>query len=428
MTTQPATLDRGVESSRAVLKELVGEYHPRAFAVRFWDGSTWEPEPGQPTRFTLILQHPGSLRKMFWPPGPVGFGEAYIYDDFDVQGDIHAFFDLVRFLIARKRTAWEKLLGAWHLWSLPAQGRPHVGRQAAQLSGPRRSLERDQQAISYHYDLSNDFFALWLDRRMVYSCAYFTSPTDDLDTAQERKLEYICRKLRLRSGERLLDIGCGWGGLVMHAARHHGAKALGITLSLRQAELDQERIRAQGLEGLCRVDHRDFRSITPESYDKVASVGMVEHLGKKLLPPFFRGAYRLLRPGGVFLNHGITLRSYPHPPWTAFARKYVFPDGELTPLTVLLEDAQAAGFEVRDVESLREHYPLTLHHWLQRLEARHEDVCRLTDEVTYRIFRLYLAGAIHGFESGAYNLHQTLLVKPDQGVSGLPLTRHDWYV
>jgi cyclopropane-fatty-acyl-phospholipid synthase len=429
MSTQIAVADPAVGASLTLLQALTSSYEPRDFAVRLWDGTSWEPEAGQSTKFTLVLHHPGALRAMFWPPHRSRLAEAYIYDDLDIEGDIHAFFRLIRHLLAQHWSVADRLRLAVRLWSLPSTTRPHTGRQPAHLHGRKRSLARDREAISYHYDLSNDFFATWLDRRMVYSCAYFTDASDDLDAAQEHKLDHVCRKLRLRAGERLLDIGCGWGGLAIHAAQRYGVHVLGITLSQRQAEEANERIRRAGLTDRCKVAYQDYREIDgSQSFDKIASIGMVEHLGEAMLPIFYQAAWRSLRPGGAFLNHGITLNARTgYPRWTRFARQYVFPDGEIRPLISYLHAAEAVGFEVRDVESLREHYVLTLQHWVKRLEAHHDEARQLTDEVTYRIFRLYLAGARQGFLSGSYNLHQTLLVKPADGQSGLPLTRSDWY-
>jgi cyclopropane-fatty-acyl-phospholipid synthase len=291
-------------------------------------------------------------------------------------------------------------------------------------------MERDRQAVTYHYDVSNDFYTLWLDRHMVYSCAYFASADEELDTAQARKLDYLCCKLRLHPGARLLDIGCGWGGLVIHAARRYGVEALGITLSQPQADLASERIREAGLAGHCRVEVRDYRQLDQaDGFDKLVSVGMFEHVGEALLPTYFRQAWRLLRPGGVFLNHGIA-RQATDPAVTSptFTNRYVFPDGELAPIHVTLRHAEEAGFEVRDVESLREHYALTLRHWVRRLEAAHEQALLFVDEPTYRVWRLFMSGSAHGFQVGRLNLYQTLLVKPDRGQSSLPLTRSDWYM
>jgi cyclopropane-fatty-acyl-phospholipid synthase len=292
-------------------------------------------------------------------------------------------------------------------------------------------VERDRQAVTYHYDVSNDFYALWLDRRMVYSCAYFQAPDDDLDTAQKRKLDYICRKLRLKPGQRLLDIGCGWGGLVLYAAQHYDVDATGITISGPQAALANERIAAAGLSEHCRVEARDYRELDDlQDYDALVSVGMFEHVGAAVLPAYFAQAGRLLKPGGVFLNHGIANRATDAPQRApGFSDAYVFPDGELTPINVSLRAAEEAGFEVRDVESLREHYALTLRHWVRRLEAQHDQALKFVDEPTYRVWRLFMSGSAHGFASGRLNVYQALLARPDgQGRSGLPLTRDDLYV
>jgi cyclopropane-fatty-acyl-phospholipid synthase len=266
---------------------------------------------------------------------------------------------------------------------------------------------------------------------MVYSCAYFESPGDDLDTAQEQKLDAICRKLRLSAGQRLLDVGCGWGGLVMHAATHYGVTATGITLSQPQADLANARIAEMGLADLCRVEVQDYREASPkEKYDALVSVGMFEHVGEAWLPAYFSQAWRLLRPGGVFLNHGIardTVERRILGP--SFSKTYVFPDGELVPIHVTLQAAEEAGFEVRDVESLREHYAMTLRHWVGRLESHHEQALHFVDEPTYRVWRLFMSGSARGFAIGKLNLYQALLVRPGVGGrSGLPLTRDDWYI
>lgn len=264
---------------------------------------------------------------------------------------------------------------------------------------------------------------------MVYSCAYFDTPEDDLDTAQLRKLDYICRKLRLRPGERLLDVGCGWGGLILYAAKHYKVDALGITLSAPQAKVVSEQIRQAGLADRCRVAVCDFRDMEGDGrFDKIASVGMFEHVGEKLLPTYFSRAWRLLKPGGVLLNHGISYSATYHRRGPSFIDRYVFPDGDLVPLSSSLHAAETSGFEVRDVESLREHYTLTLRRWLHRLEEHADAARQITSNKTFRIWRIYLSGSAHGFSSGRLNVYQTLLCKPSvHGRSGLPLTREDWY-
>lgn len=362
---------------------------------------------------------------MFLSPSELTLGEAYIHNDFDIEGDIEAALDVADYLLEQERGTRDL---AERLQKLPVENHPRTDRQPAKFWGSVHSKDRDRQAISYHYDLPAEFYALWLDQDMVYSCAYFATPEDDLDTAQRRKLDYICRKLRLRPGDRLLDIGCGWGGLIMHAAAHHGVQAVGITLSAPQAELARQRVRESGLNNQCRVEVWDYRDLEPsQQYDKIVSVGMFEHVGEDLLPEYFSRAWDLLRPGGVFLNHAIAYSATYHRRGPSFTDRYVFPDAELVPINTSLRAAELSGFEVRDVESLREHYALTLHHWVKRLEAHADRARTLTDDTTYRLWRLFMADAAHGFRSGRLNVYQTLLAKPQQGKSGLPLTRADWY-
>jgi cyclopropane-fatty-acyl-phospholipid synthase len=430
-TSTSKTSDQALQTTISLLQDLFGGARQRNFAVRLWDGTTWRPgdESGEPVRFTVVLQHPGALRKMFLPPNDLTLGEAYIYNDFDIEGDIEAVYPLADQFIDGHWGKMEQLRFGKRLLSLPNTGQPRPGDTAVKLQGAIHSKERDRQAVTYHYNRSNDFYALWLDSRMVYSCAYFVTPDDDIDTAQEHKLDYICRKLRLRPGERLLDIGCGWGGLVMYAAQHYGVEAYGITLSEPQAELAQKRIRDAGLTGNCSVEVRDYRDVhEANSFDKIVSVGMFEHVGEALLQTYFKLAWQLLPPGGVFLNHGIASDTIVPAQWKAsFANHYVFPDSELMPISSTLRAAVASGFEVRDVESLREHYTLTLRHWVRRLEAHAEEARKLTNDVTYRVWRLYMSGSAHAFETGQSNIYQALLAKPDRGNSGLPLTRADWY-
>ncbi|MBE0597372.1 MAG: class I SAM-dependent methyltransferase, partial [Desulfuromonadales bacterium] len=390
-------IDPSVRTSLAFLQEVLGNQHLGEVAVRLWDGTVWKNTPRP--RCTLVLKHPGALRRMFWPTNQLALGEAYIYDDFDIEGEIEEGFTLADALADMPWGVGEKLQFARHLWSLPAQGRTDFHQRGRRPSGRLHSRRRDAEAIRFHYDLSNDFFRLWLDPNMVYSCGYFAAPQDGLEAAQERKLDYICRKLRLRPGERLLDIGCGWGGLIRHAVRHYGVEAHGITISPAQAELAAERIREDGLGERCRVEVRDYRELQlPHCYDKVVSIGMFEHVGADRITDYFAQTWRLLRPGGVFLNHGIaSTLAQPLPGGPSFIDRYVFPDGELVSLTDTLRVAEMTGFEIRDVESLREHYTLTLRQWVQRLEQRRQEVIRTAGEAVYRIWRLYMAGSAHNF-------------------------------
>lgn len=412
-----------------VFDELVAISSKRKFRLQLWDGTSWSADD-HPS-FTFIVQHPRALRELFVEPTEMRLAEAYIAGDFDIQGDIEAAYEFAEDLLAQsdKLTASQKLRIASLLRGLSLHYPQNGGHGAAQLSGALHSKERDAQAIRYHYDLPPEFFALWLDRRMVYSCAYFEGgPDEDLDAAQEHKLDYICRKLRLRRGDRLLDIGCGWGGLLIHAAMHYGVLAHGITLSVRQAEIAREKIQANSLGDRCRVEVCDYRDLEyAQQFDKIVSVGMFEHVGEALLPEYFKQAWRTLRPGGVFLNHGIAACYGSQRKGSSFIERYVFPDARLVPLHTSMGTAERSGFEVRDVESLREHYALTLKHWVRRLEERAEKVRRITDETTYRIWRLYMAGSGHQFRTGELNLYQMLLAKPLNGNSGLPLTRADWY-
>ena len=412
------------------LLEALSRGYTGDLAVRFWDDTTWQLTPGV-SRFVLVLKHPGALRAMFWPFDRLAIGESYIFGDFDIEGDIFAFVDWLRHLVGRTETATlgNKLGLMRLLMSLPSEKNPRVRAKAGRPTGSDRSRGAESEAIAYSYDPPGEIFELFLDRAMQYTCGYFADANESLDAAQERKLDTICRKLRLKPGERFVDFGCGWGGLVIHAAKHFGVEAVGVTLAGEQARWAQRAIAAAGLTERVKIvltDYRDFRPTRP--FDKAASVGMSEHVGNTNLPLFLRQIFDALRPGGAYLHHCITLRPHtPYPRWTAFARKYVFPNGDIQTLPYILDSAAKVGFEVRDVESLREHYVLTLKHWVRNLEAHRTEVLRHLDEVGYRVFHLYMAGATMGFRRGIYNLNQCLVVKPDGDASGLPLSRADWY-
>jgi cyclopropane-fatty-acyl-phospholipid synthase len=418
-----------VRTSLEIFARVSQGYPSPDFSVRFWDGSIWAPDRHHPSRFTIVLHHPGALRRMFLHHSQLALGEAYLAGDFSVEGDLESSFRLADHLTTRPMSLADRLWAARALLRLPPTPVVDIGWRAANVEGPVHSRSRDRRAVTYHYDTSNEFFALWLDSAMVYSCAYFSHDAESLDRAQARKLDYVCRKLRLWPGERLLDIGCGWGGLAIHAARKFAVNALGITLSEPQALLARARIQQAGLSATSQVEVRDYRDVEGEAtFDKIASMGMVEHVGSGKLPEYLRTAWRLLRPGGAFLLLGIAespaskARGGP-----SFADHYVFPDSELPGIGELLQAAETCGFEVRDVESLREHYVLTLRRWRERLEASRESAIRAANRGAYDLWRLFMAGSAYRFRIGDYNLYQTLLVKPDNGASKLPLTRDDWY-
>ena len=356
---------------------------------------------------------------MFWPFDRVALGEAYIFDDFDIDGDIFAFTDWLRHIVrlSETRSVWAKFRLLRALRRLPNRKNPRDISKAGRPTEGDHSKANDREAISYTYDLPGEFYRLFLDKNLQYTCGYFASQDEDLDAAQERKLDYICRKLRLKPGEKFVDFGCGWGGLVIHAAKHYGVEATGVTLAGEQAKWAQRAIDEAGVADRVKIvlsDYRDFRAL--HAFDKASSVGMGEHIGVRNLPVFLAKVFECLRPGGAYLHHSITLRpNTPYPRWTAFARKYVFPNGELQTILRVQESAALAGFEIRDVENLREHYVYTLENWVRKLEANRDAVLKLVGEVSYRIFRIYMAGATLGFRYGTYGLNQVLVSKPDNG-------------
>jgi len=438
------TDDSAVGRCRAVLAAMFGEPHERSFDVRFWDGVVDRAASGR-AQYTLVLNRPAALRRMLLPPNELSLVESYISGDVDVEGSMEAAAGLAEAIGNRLRSPLGVAKLVRRVLRLPGKADDDLNDarfpERARKLGPRHTPVRDAAAVRFHYDVGNNFYKLWLDRRMVYSCAYFHSPDDSLDVAQEAKLDLICRKLRLEPGQRLLDIGCGWGGLIMYAAERYGVDATGITLSENQATFARERIENAGLGDRCRVAIRDYRTLTEaDGYDKIASIGMVEHVGLSHLPVYFASAFRALSAGGLFLNHGIVSTREARPKsikekifarlWKAdsFIDTYVFPDGKLTPSAAVIAAAEAVGFEVRDVESLREHYALTLRHWVKSLEEKSRDAIALVGNHTYRVWRLYMAGSANAFATAGINVIQTLLAKPDAvGRSNLPLTRDDIY-
>jgi len=442
--SQPV-VDPALHHSRCVIAALFGAPAERAFDVRYWDGTTERGLAGS-SRYVLAVNSRGALRAMLLPPSELSIIEAFLSGDIDVDGDLEAAVTIGDEISARIRSPRTLATAVRHLLALPRDASLSGVRAARAESIVRRlgrehDPSRDQAAIRYHYDVGNDFYTLWLDERMVYSCAYFRSPSDSLDEAQLAKLDLVCRKLRLRPGERFLDVGCGWGALVIHAAKQYGVTALGITLSEAQASLARERIAAAGVSDRCRVEIRDYRDLPkPGSFDKIASVGMVEHVGRDKLPEYFASLYEALAPGGSFLNHGIVSVHAARPAgwrerleaqlWrrNAFIEQYVFPDARLVPVHEVLGAAEGAGFETRDVESLREHYAMTLRAWLARLTTNATRAIAATNARTYRTWWLYMTGCAHAFATGRINVVQTLFSKPDAaGRALLPPTREDLY-
>jgi cyclopropane-fatty-acyl-phospholipid synthase len=443
----PAMDDRLVSLTRAILEDLFGPPEQRTFAVRLWNGETDAPESSAELPFTMVLHDAGSLRRMLLPPSELSMVEAYLHGDIDVEGDLESASTIADAVAERLGSMGTLARLTRRLLALPSGGSGSVTdarRGRARARGLRHSRQRDAAVSRFHYDTGNDFYELWLDRRMVYSCAYFARGVNDLDGAQTAKLDHICRKLRLAPGERLLDIGCGWGALVMYAAQHYGVHAHGVTLAPQQAALAQERIAAAGLEDRCRVEVLDYRDLPQDAlYDKVSSVGMAEHVGRSQIATYFDAAYRLTKAGGIFLNHcivdnGQSPRATLRRPlrWTAdriwrrseFIDRYVFPDFNLLPLGELISAGEHAGFDARDIENLRDHYALTCRHWVRRLESRRAEVVALIGESGYRVWRLYLAAGAHQHASGSNGIVQIVFAKPRRdGSTALPMTRDDLY-
>jgi len=426
------------ELTLRVLSEIVGPSSQKRLRVRLWDGSYWPdnaPPTNAPTSIaaTLVLNHPGALREMLLANTELALAEAYLHGDIDVEGDLEAAFELVD-VIANRTGGWSRELSIAHwLKKLPPRADGKESCRSANLRELRDSPERDRAAFQFHYDLSNDFFGLWLDSAKAYSCAYFQTEAAGLEKAQAHKMDTICRKLGLRPGDRLMDVGCGWGALIMHAALYYGVRATGITVSARQAECAQHRIDALGLRNCVEVRLQDYREVKGnQEYDAVVNIGMLGHVGRRNLPSYFGVMNRILKPGGLFLTEAIGTGAVPliQPAQyeDSFMDKYVFPDAVLVSAAETIQEALAEGLEVRDLENLRPHYALTLRHWVGRLEARHKEALNHVSESVYRSWRLYLAGSAHRFKTGQLAGYQTVFVKSQPSGQGtVPLNRAQWY-
>ncbi|WP_328494528.1 cyclopropane-fatty-acyl-phospholipid synthase family protein [Streptomyces sp. NBC_00414] len=423
---------------KALVEQLLGA--PLPVRIRAWDGSEAGP-PGTPV---LVVRNRRALRRLLWKPGELGLARAWVAGDLTVDGDLYAVLDAVAEMVWERgedaRTLAQALRdpdvrsGVRGLVKMagsplpPAPPREEV-RRRSQLSH-LHTKRSDRRAISHHYDVGNDFYEIVLGPSMVYSCAYWESPDGTLEDAQRDKLGLIARKLELKPGMRLLDVGCGWGSMAIHAAREHGVSVVGVTLSQEQAAYARKRVAEEGLTDRVEIRVQDYRDVSDGPYDAISSIGMAEHVGSDRYLEYARDLFALLKPGGRLLNHQIGRR-----PWrdesayeiNGFIDAYVFPDGELAPIGETVTQLESAGFEVRDVESIREHYALTLRRWVARLEADWPRAVRLTSPGRARVWRLYMAASALAFERNRIGVNQVLAVRtPGSGASGMPLRARTW--
>ncbi|MEU8828591.1 cyclopropane-fatty-acyl-phospholipid synthase family protein [Streptomyces sp. NPDC048636] len=427
----------------ALAEEALGA--PLPLRVRAWDHSEAGP-PGTPT---LVVRRRRALRRVLWKPGELGLARAWVAGDLEIEGDLYQALELLAGLLwergpgsrrSRLAAAFQALRdpalrsAARELIALAGPGLPPPPppeEARTPWSGPLHTPRRDKVAISHHYDVGNDFYERVLGPSMVYSCAYWEDgPGGTLEDAQHAKLDLVCRKLDLRPGQRLLDVGCGWGSMVLHAVREYGVTAVGITLSEEQAAYARKRIAEAGLTDRIEIRVQDYRKVVDGPYDAISSIGMAEHVGAVRYAEYTTILHRLLKPGGRLLNHQIARR--PEPDEEAyrvdeFIDRYVFPDGELAPIGRTVGQLEQAGFEVRDVEAIREHYALTLRAWVANLERHWTEAVRLTSPGRARVWRLYMAACALSFERNRIGVNQVLAVRtPGDGSSGLPLRTRDW--
>ena len=419
----------------ALAQELLGE--PLPVRIRAWDGSESGP-PGAPV---LVIRNRRALRRLLWKPGELGLARAWVAGELDIEGDLYAALDLMAGLIWERggeakdsvhpvrdpklRAAAKGLLQLAGPWLPP----PPPPEEVRRRSGTLHTKRRDKEAISHHYDVGNDFYALVLGPSMVYSCAYWEDG-GTLEDAQRDKLDLVCRKLALKADDRLLDVGCGWGSMAIHAAREYSARVTGVTLSVEQAAFARKRIAEEGLTDRIEIRVQDYRDVRDGPYDAISSIGMAEHVGSVRYREYADDLYALLKPGGRLLNHQIARR--PEKDESAyhvdeFIDAYVFPDGELAPVGRTVATLEEAGFEARDVESLREHYALTLRRWVANLEREWPRAVKMTSPGRARVWRLYMAASALSFEHNKIGVNQILAVRPaDGGGARMPLRARDW--
>ena len=410
------------------VRAVVGTSIPVRF--EFWDGSGIGPTDGIGT---LRIRSADAVRRILWAPGELGVARAYVSGDLTIEGDLYALLRVLHDASPRDLRqiglrALPAVVGAAHrlgVLGAPPPAPPEECRPAGRLHSPAR----DAEVVSHHYDVGNEFYRLVLGSSMTYSCARFVDETTSLEDAQEAKHELICRKLGIDGapGARLLDVGCGWGSMAIHAARRHGARVVGVALSREQVDLAARRVAEAGLDGQVEIRLQDYRHLRGERFDAISSVGMFEHVGSQRMTQYFETLHELLAPTGRLLNHAISKPGGSVLGRRSFVGRYVFPDGELLDVAEVVRAMQRTGFEVRDIESLREHYSRTLHHWVANLEEHWEEAVSLVGLPRASIWRLYMAASANGFDDGGLAIHQVLGVVPGpEGQSGMPPTRTGW--
>ncbi|CAI2719607.1 SAM-dependent methyltransferase [Nitrospina watsonii] len=424
-------------ATRRMLHHLGDTLNAR-FSVRLWEGSLIPLGREVDERFVIAINGSGVLGGLLRKPTLENLLLEYVKGHIEIHGDLIDFIALLRDRQMKKNlkklNKFFLLRQALPLLFAPAAHKTVQHEYTDDAIGRDAARRDNKKFIQFHYDISNEFYALFLDEEMQYSCGYFKDAGTSLDQAQQDKLEMICRKLRLQPGETLLDIGCGWGGLICHAARHYGVTAHGVTLSQRQFDFATEKIKKLGLEDRVTVELRDYSTLEG-AYDKVVSVGMFEHIGIANMPAYFKKIHSLLKERGILMNHGISRRAKASRrkalkvrPERRLLLKYIFPGSELDNIGHTADLMEIAGFEVRDIEAWREHYGLTCQHWYRRLEARREEAIGFVGVERFRMWALYLAGVSTGFRDGSMHICQVVATKRGpKGPSGLPLTRDDLY-
>lgn len=396
---------------------------PLPIGIRAWDGSVAGPQDGT----VLVIRSRDALRRLVWSPNELGLARAYVSGELDVEGDLASGLSQIWGLVRRGVTRRPKLSEVAKLAvKLKVLGpNPDAPKEEARLKGALHTKSRDRDAISHHYDLSNAFYQLVLDPSMAYSCAYFTSEDEPLAQAQHNKLDLVCRKLGLEPGMRLLDVGCGWGSMIIHAAKHYGVHATGVTISAQQREHILKRIEAEGLTGRVEVRLQDYREVRDEPFDAISTIEMGEHVGESNYPEYASTLYRLLKPEGRLLLQQMS-RGRNAPGGGAFIESYVAPDMHMRPVSQTTGFLESAGLEIRDVHALREHYVWTVRAWADTLEERWDEVVALVGEGQARVWRLYLAGGALTFEEGRMGVDQVLAVRrSENGRSGMPRVRRE---